>query len=193
MKTLHTLLLAATLCLPAHAGPESPATPLHRTWQDAAGQARAVLPAGDCRFVVLVFIRQDCPIANATLPALLALHQELGGKGVSIIGVHCDETLDAAGAKAHATEYGLPFPVILDPRHELAEATGATVTPEAAVLNSQGTVAYRGPIDNLYAAPGKRRPAATAHDLSAALHALLAGQPPPAASGKATGCYIKGH
>jgi peroxiredoxin len=193
MKTLFTLLLAASLCLPAHAEPETPADALRRTWRDTSGQSTAVLPAGDTRFVVLVFIRQDCPIANATLPVLLALHRELGDKGVRIIGVHCDDQLTAAGAKAHATEYGLTFPVILDPRHTLAAATGATVTPEAAVVDTAGKVVYLGRINNLYTETRKRRAAATSHDLAAALSALLAGKAPPSTRCKATGCYIKSH
>ncbi len=193
MKSLLTLLLAASLCLPAHAGPETPADALRRAWHDASGKSTAVLPAGDTRFVVLVFIRQDCPIANATLPALLALHRELGPKGVRIIGVHCDDHLTVTDAKAHATEYGLTFPVILDPRHELATATGATVTPEAAVVDAAGKVAYLGRINNLYTETRKRRAAATSHDLSAALTALLAGKAPPSTGCKATGCYIRSH
>jgi thiol-disulfide isomerase/thioredoxin len=201
MKRSQSLLFSGALCLmfalPARTEPIGPqvagqsnASALHRVWRDTADRARPVLPSGTCRLVVLIFLRQDCPITNATLPALETLHRELGAKGVTIIGVHCDEELDAAAARTHAKEYGMTFPVLLDPRHELAKATGATITPEAAVLDPRGRVPYLGRINNLFSALGKRRPIATTHDLSAALHALLEGRAPPAAKTKAVGCYI---
>ena len=49
---------------------------------------------------------------------------------------------------------------------------------------------YRGRIDNVYAALGKRRPEATEHDLRKALDEVLSGRPVAEPRTQAIGCYI---
>src|SRR5207248_11130504 len=69
------------------------------------------------------------------------------------------------------------LPILLDPHHELVGRTGATVTPEAVVIGTDGVIVYRGRIDNLYVEPGKKRSSATRHDLREALESIQAGHP----------------
>ncbi|HVS08665.1 MAG TPA: alkyl hydroperoxide reductase, partial [Planctomycetota bacterium] len=90
----------------------------------------------------------------------------------------------------HAADYGIPFRALLDREHRLVEHAGVEVTPEAAVLGRDGSVLYRGRIDDRWVDFGKRRPRATRHDLRDALDAILAGGPAPPSSGRAVGCYI---
>ena len=59
----------------------------------------------------------------------------------------------------------------------LVQLSGASVTPQAAVLSPDGTVLYLGRIDNRVEDFGKQRPQATVPDLRNALDALLAGKP----------------
>ena len=66
---------------------------------------------------------------------------------------------------------------MLDPQHRLVKLAKATVTPEAVVFGKNGEVLYRGRIDDQYAALGKKRAAATRHDLFDALDAITAGKP----------------
>jgi len=73
---------------------------------------------------------------------------------------------------------------------ELVEQTGVTIAPEVAVVSPEGKCLYRGRIDNLYAALGKRRIKATQHDLRDALDAILKGIPVPQETTKSIGCYI---
>ncbi len=70
------------------------------------------------------------------------------------------------------------------------KATGVTVTPEAAVVNREGKVVYRGRIDDSIAALGQpRRPVKDA-DLRDALDAVVAGKSVAKPETKALGCYI---
>jgi hypothetical protein len=93
--------------------------------------------------------------------------------------------------KKHAAEFGYKgLPAILDSTQQLVRAAGATTTPEAALIGRAGQVLYRGRIDNVYAALGKRRPAATEKDLRKALDEALAGKPVSTPETKAIGCYI---
>jgi hypothetical protein len=90
--------------------------------------------------------------------------------------VHADPSVVAEKARTHAREFGYECPVLLDPEQSLAGHAGATLTPEAAVLDREGRLAYLGRIDDLFAGYGKRRRAPTTRDLRAALDAVLAGQ-----------------
>jgi hypothetical protein len=76
-----------------------------------------------------------------------------------------------------------------DPRHALVRRVQASVTPEAAVV-VEGTVRYRGRIDDRYVELGRERPAPTTHDLEDALTAVLSGRPVARPTTQAVGCFI---
>jgi mono/diheme cytochrome c family protein len=83
----------------------------------------------------------------------------------------------------------LPFPVVRDAGHAVADRFGATRTPEAFVLDRGRVVRYRGRIDDQYTVAGRRdRPGR--RDLAAALEDLLAGRPVATPHAPATGCVI---
>ena len=67
----------------------------------------------------------------------------------------------------------LELPLLLDPQQILAHAGGVRIAPTALVTSPMGKVLYRGRLDNRYDASGKRRDAATVHDLQNALEAVL--------------------
>lgn len=140
--------------------------------------------------VVLVFVRNDCPISNRYAPELQRLNREFSSRGVSFWMIYPDpgETLESAGR--HAKEYGLPGSVLLDPRHALVKLAGARTTPEAAVFAPGKRLVYHGRIDDLYVSFGKARRAATTHDVESAVRAVLDGKSVARASAPAIGCAI---
>ena len=77
-----------------------------------------------------------------------------------------------------------------DPHHVVVNRVGAAVTPEAAVLDADGRVVYRGRIDDRYADFGVDRQHPSRRDLEEALTALLAGRPVTAPVMPAVGCFI---
>ena len=159
--------------------------------RDLAGHPLKPLdPAGPAS--LLIFITNDCPIANSYAPEIQRVCSEYAGKGVSCTLVYSDLSLDADAIRKHHQEYGYPgtIPAVKDTGHKLAEATGATITPEAVVAGKGGKVLYRGRIDNLYVALGKPRRQVTEHDLRQALDEVLAGKPVTHPRTQAVGCYI---
>ena len=140
--------------------------------------------------VVLIFLGSECPVSNGYSPAFRQLAEKYAERGVTVIGVHCDQTLSAEAAAAHAKEYGLPFATLLDAGQVLARACGVHITPEAVVASAGGEVVYRGRIDNKYSLDGKRRDEANVFDLVAALDATLAGMSPAVRETKAFGCPL---
>jgi len=158
--------------------------------QDIDGRVIEPLMVEDACAHVLLFTTVDCPIANGYAPAIARLAGEYTGAGVKFFLVHVDPDVDAARAREHASDYGYTLPVLLDPEHDLVEAVGATVTPEVAVLDGRGEIAYLGRIDNWYAALGKKRRQATTSDLADALDAVLDGRPVEVSWAPAVGCLI---
>ena len=67
------------------------------------------------------------------------------------------------------------------------------MTPEAAVFDGVGRLAYHGRIDDRYVDFGVDRPAPTTHDLADAVTAVLAGAPVSRAAVPAVGCTIVRH
>jgi hypothetical protein len=158
---------------------------------DLDGEPFDLLGGRPSAATVLVFAAVDCPISNRYAPELQRLHADYAPRGVSFFLVYPAPGLDAAAARRHVADYGIPFPALLDPEHRLVEHTRVEVTPEAAVLAGDGTVGYRGRIDDRWVALGKHRPQATRHDLREALDAILAGRPAGKPGGRAVGCYIE--
>lgn len=148
------------------------------------------LDAGDGKFAVVVFITTDCPIANAFMPEISRLTQladELGGK---ITLAHVDWDLSLADARKHAEDYSIRAPVVIDREHQLVKQTHATVTPEAVVLDREGSIVYQGKINDLFVDYGERRRQASRHYLRDAMEAVAKGEKPPTASVEPIGCFI---
>ena len=159
--------------------------------RDLNGASRAPLTVTNAAASVLLFITHDCPIANGYAPEYRRLRAEYGTNQVSFTLVYVDPDATATQLRQHRSDYGLTgIPGIHDRRHELVAAVKAEMTPEAVVLQSDGSVAYQGRVDNLYADYGKRRRRATSRDLRDALDAVLAGKPVPRPRTEPIGCYI---
>lgn len=168
---------------------EEPAKP-PLSLRDLDGKPHTPLAVGDAKANVLLFTTTDCPIANGYSPEIAAIAKDFAARGVRFYAVHVDTDLTPEDARKHAKEYGITVPVLIDTRHELVAAVGATRTPEAVVLLPDGTVAYRGRINDLYAGLGKKRPAPKTHDLRDTLTAVLDGKPVPNVRTEAVGCSI---
>jgi len=139
---------------------------------------------------VIFFKTIDCPLSNSYVPEMNRLHQEYSGSGVAFYAVEADTTVADDAVRRHAKEFGFTYPVLIDKRQALARHTGATATPEVAVLSNSGKLLYRGRIDNRVEDFDKRRNVTTEHDLRNALVAVLAGRPVPRATTRVVGCAI---
>jgi hypothetical protein len=139
---------------------------------------------------VLFFLGTECPVSNGYSPDMQAIVTKYATAGVACYGVHCDPTITAAEVASHAKEYGLAFPMLLDPEQVLAQGSGVRVTPEAVVVSPTGKVLYRGRLDDRYSTEGKRRDEPTVRDLENALTSILAGTAPTVSETKAFGCPL---
>ena len=142
------------------------------------------------RAVVLLFVSTDCPLSNRYVPELKRIESAYGPRGVAFYAVQGDATIAVDEVRRHAKEFAYTFPYLLDPSESLATYTGATATPQAAVLSPRGDLLYLGRIDNRLEDFGRERVQVTQFDLRETLDAVLAGKPVPHARTKALGCAI---
>ena len=158
--------------------------------RDTAGAIHDQTEWTKSRAAVLFFTTTDCPLSNSYVPEMNRIRADYAGRGVAFYAVQTDTTIPDAEVRKHAREFGFTFPVLLDPRQLLVRLAGATATPEAAVLSSDGQILYLGRIDNRVVDFDKRRPAATEPDLRNAIDAVLAGKPVARSRTDVVGCGI---
>lgn len=157
---------------------------------DTAGYAHANAEWAGKRAVVLFFVSTDCPLSNNYVPELNRIRQSYEPRGVAFYAVQGDATVAADEVRRHVKDFGYTFPYLFDPQESLAAFTGATVTPQVAVLSPRGEVLYLGRIDNRLEDFGKQRTRITEFDLRDALDAILNGKAAPHPRTHALGCSI---
>ena len=155
-----------------------------------AGAAAQPLRDAGQKATLLFFVMHECPVANGYAPEINRIISEYAARGVQGFVVYVESDLSPEKARRHAVDYGYKSGSLLDPKHFLVKAAGASISPEAAVFGPTGEVLYRGRIDDRVTDFGKRRVEPTRRDLRLALDTILAGKPVPARLTKAVGCYI---
>ncbi len=164
--------------------------PLSFQLRDTRGAAHTPAEWAGHKAVVLFFVTTDCPIAASYVPEMNRIQEAYTGRGVALFAVQAEPRIPADEVARYAREYRYSFPLLLDPHQELVKLTGATITPQVAILASDGKLLYLGRIDNRAVDFGVQRPRATELDLRDALDAVLAGKPVPHPRTKSIGCAI---
>jgi thiol-disulfide isomerase/thioredoxin len=178
------MLLALALIVLTPAAPASPAL------RDIDGGVHRPFAAAD-HPSVLLFVTSDCPISNAYAPELQRICAASAGRGVRCLLLYEDDRLTAAAVRTHLEAYrSAGVAAAIDSDRAIARRAGASVTPEAVVVDRAGGIRYRGRVDNLYVDLGRRRHAASVHDLRDAIDAVLSDRPVATPRTAAFGCYI---
>lgn len=139
---------------------------------------------------VIVFINHDCPIANAYQPTIESLRADWQGKGYRFWMVYSDPDLTVEQAQKHAKEYQAESTLFIDPKQSMARHLKARATPEAFLLDANGTLQYRGRIDDRYVTFGKRKATIEKHDLRESLECMEKGLPIVTPETKPIGCIL---
>ena len=159
---------------------------------DIDGVPREPLKVEKGHVEALFFVTNDCPISNYYSHEIRRICEDYAQRGVGCALVYTDPALTDEQARQHAREYGHgSYPKIVDRTHALVRAAGAAINPTAVLIKPDESIAYRGRIDNFYAAIGKTRRVVTEHDLRDALDAVIAGRPVAKPEAPPVGCYIQ--
>jgi len=149
------------------------------------GQVRTLAEAQG-QIVVVEWLVPDCAYVTDVHGPGGALRDLVGTEGVQwwgvLSGVHPEAAREAAGA------WAFPFPLLMDPTFEVADAWGASSAPHVFVIDQAGVLRYRGAVDNqpLREQPGDRVPYA-----EQALRAVQQGVDPAVPRTRPYGCRIR--
>jgi peroxiredoxin len=90
--------------------------------------------------VVAAFFKVSCPVCQFTFPFLERIYKRYGGDGVTFLGISQD---DERATKDFAKEFGITFPMVLDPKEKnylASNAYGLTNVPTIFLIETDGTV-----------------------------------------------------
>jgi peroxiredoxin len=186
------VIAGAVVAINARAEGEIPAPPAigstieDFTLPDVTGQDRSLKSLAGKKGTVLLFIAVQCPVSNAYNERMEKLAQDYKAKGITVIGINSNVKEDADAVRGHAAENKLSFPILKDPSNKIADKLGATVTPEAYLLDGSNKLIYHGRIDN-----SRNGDNIESTDLRNAIDASLAGKAVEKTEAKAFGCTIK--
>jgi peroxiredoxin len=157
----------------------------------AGSQSLLTINAPPFTVKVYVFLAEGCPICEQATPELKRLVGKFAARDVEFMGVFPNDFSDSASVQEFGRTFKLSFPLVLDTAQTLTRRLDARITPQAVITLPSGEIVYSGRIDNLFVALGKRRAAATSHDVEAALEAVLKGTMPAIRQTTAVGCVIE--
>ena len=141
-----------------------------------------VLQQGPAAFV---FLSTKCPLAKRYTMRLRRLHQELSDDGAQLFAVFPNSDESDDGIKQYVMKADFPFPCVRDINGYLVNRLGATMTPQAFVVDENSIIRYCGAIDD------HRYENRVQHRyLRDALLALLSGKPVETPSTTSMGCSI---
>ena len=90
--------------------------------------------------VLLAFFKIGCPVCQFTFPFLERLYQRYKSPNLTIVGIGQNGPEKTAG---FIKEYGITFPVLLDPeekRYVVSNAYGLTMVPTLIFVDTDGSV-----------------------------------------------------
>src|SRR5207249_2268451 len=139
------------------------------------------------------FICPHCPFVRHVRNEFARFAREYQAKGLRIVAINSNDSIafpddSPEGMKDEISKAGYTFPYLYDDTQEVAKAFRAACTPDFFLFDGERRLVYRGRFDDSRPNSGK---AATGRDLTAAVDALLAGNPLPADQRPSMGCNIK--
>jgi thiol-disulfide isomerase/thioredoxin len=162
------------------------------------GKKHSLADYKKAKLMVLVFMCNHCPVAQAYEERLIALQKKYKSEGVQVIAAAVndldEDRLEPMKERAAGKGLGswrtnkepFNFPYIYDETQKIGRDYAATVTPHVFVLDAKRKIAYMGAVDD-----NQNLKRVKEHFLSDALDALLAGKQPPKTKTEQFGCTIK--
>ena len=101
------------------------------------------------RVVFVNFWATWCPPCREEAPSLQRLYDQVGSENFEILAVSIDAPSARDEVAEFGREFGLTFPILLDPQKGAHRAFGVTGVPETYMIDPQGRVVERfiGPRD----------------------------------------------
>lgn len=162
------------------------------TLQDPNGLNHSMRDYLGDKGLLIAFICNHCPYVKAIADRLANDSRLLMDQGINVLAIMSNDYLNypadsPENMKQFATEYGFPFPYLIDHDQSVAKAYNAVCTPDFFGFNKNGELQYRGRLDDAKMSDASQR---TAELVDAMLLIAQSGQGPQQQSAS-MGCSIK--
>jgi len=142
--------------------------------------------------LLVMFSCNTCPYVIKSQQRTKEMMAYASQKGIGMVIINSNEAnrrdADAPAAmKAYAKAQSYDVPYLIDEQSELADAFGATRTPEVYLFNGSGKLVYKGAMEDNPSDPASSKEIF----LRTAINNMLAGKPIDPNSTKSIGCSIK--
>jgi peroxiredoxin len=160
--------------------------------QDISGKEISLKEASGKNGLLVMFSCNTCPyvIKNQERTKQICEYAKANGLGVVVINSNEDlrsneDSYDAM--KKYAADQGYKWSYVVDTDSKLANAFGATRTPETFLFNAEGKLTYHGAIDD----NPSDATAVSRHHLKEAISEMKSGKQVSVKESKSVGCSIK--
>lgn len=152
------------------------------------GKQHSLADYKSAKVVVVLFTCNHCPVASGYEDRLIALQKDFQDQGLQLVAINVNtndaDKLDKM--KERATGKGYNYPYLYDESQKSAVGYGASVTPQAFVLDGNRKVVYMGAIDDNFQPSEVKRPY-----VRDAVAAVLGGKQPEIQETRQLGCGIE--
>jgi len=193
VAVLVILVVAAVIGWRVYSGPPAPpakvavgGTVQDFTLPDISGQAHTLSSLAGDKGVLLIFIATACPYSNGYNARMEALWRDYQGRGIRVVGINPNRTEPVDEIRSHAEKNGFTFTILRDEGNRIADYFGASVTPEAFLIDPGLRLRYHGRLDAAHDDPGLN-----CGEVRQVMDQHLEGQEVVVEGKKAFGCTIK--
>ena len=173
-------------------GAMAPATTVKM--KNVDGGEVSIADVAGAKGTLVIFSCNACPFVKAWEERVAALGNAYSKKDVGVIQINSNDPAKVADdgfaqMQERAKARGFTFPYVVDANSTVAEAFGASRTPEAFLFDKDWHLVYHGTVDDNF----KDATQVQDHYLRDALESLIAGKEIATKETKAVGCSIKFH
>ena len=166
--------------------------PEFKNLPDVDGRKYSSEDFADKQILVVVFSCNHCPYVKAYEERMIAFQKTYGGKGVQLVAINSNETKNYPEDNFYemvknAKKKNFNFIYLRDDDQAVADAFGATHTPEFFVFDEKRALRYHGKMDDNWQNPT----AVKDKYLQDAVDAILAGKEVKTPETFSIGCTIK--
>jgi len=160
--------------------------------KDVSGKFLSLEEVKEENGTLVIFSCNTCPFVIATQDRYHEVAKMAKANGLGLMVVNSNEAqrmgVDSyAAMQDYAKDQNYTFPYVLDNHHALADAFGATRTPDVFLFDAEDRLVYKGAIDDSHRDAG----AVKEKFLEKAIKHLSQGKAIDPAETKAVGCTIK--
>lgn len=160
--------------------------------QSIEGKPVSLREARTDKGLLVMFSCNTCPFVIKAQPKTQEVREKAKELGIGMVIINSNEAQRDAddsrpAMRAYAEQQGYNVPYVVDEMSRMANEFGATRTPEVFLFNGEGTLVYKGALEDNPADPSK----STKFYLMDAMNALIQNKAIKPAETKSIGCSIK--